>query len=292
MRKPLRESRAVSFAAIFLIYILAAAAGFTVYYFLPDTVHFAIKLFVADFVATVVTFFFSVILKNSSVYDPYWSVQPIVIAAAYFIFSGYSVSGLFPLIAVSVWGVRLTANWVYTFKNLTCQDWRYSLLEERSGKWYPVINFVGIHLIPTVVVYACVLPIAFIMTEKPTFGGLSLIFFAVSLFAVLLQLISDIEMHAYRKEKATPFMETGLWKYSRHPNYLGEILMWWGIGLYCFSLATDKWYYLIGAVLNTLLFLTVSIPMADKRQAQKEGFDEYKKRTRVLLPVPKRTPVE
>ena len=288
MRKSLKESRAISFATIFFIYILAAAVGIIVYYFLPLYIHFAFRLFIADFAATVFVFIFSVILKNASVYDPYWSVQPIVIAAAYFVRFGFSVSALFPLIAVCLWGVRLTANWAYTFKNLTCQDWRYSLLKEQSGKWYPLVNFIGIHLVPTIVVYACILPVTFIITERPAFNAISLIFFAVSVCAMLLQLVADTEMHAYRENRPTPFIGTGLWKYSRHPNYLGEILMWWGIGFYAFTLMTDKWYLLLGALLNTVLFLVVSIPMADRRQAQKEGFDEYKSRTRILLPLPKR----
>ena len=288
MRKTLKESRAASFAIIFFIYVFAAAVGIVVYYFLPLDMHFALRLFIADFAATVFTFIFSVIFKNASVYDPYWSVQPILIIAAYFIRFGFTVSALFPLIAVCLWGVRLTANWAYTFKNLTCQDWRYSLLKEQSGKLYPVVNFLGIHLVPTIVVYACILPAVFVITERPAFNAISLIFFAVSVCAMLLQLVADTEMHAYRENRPTPFIKTGLWKYSRHPNYLGEILMWWGIGLYAFTLMTDKWFLLTGAVLNTLLFLIVSIPMADKRQAKKEGFEEYKSQTRILLPIPKR----
>ena len=287
MSKSLKESRAVSFAAIFVLYVFASAVGIVVYYFLPDGAHFALKLFAADVAATVFIFIFSVILKNASVYDPYWSVQPIIIAAVFFVRSGYGLSGLFPLIAVSFWGVRLTANWAYTFKNLTCQDWRYTLLEEKSGKWYPFVNFIGIHMIPTVVVYACILPAVYAIVLKPEFNPISLIFFVVSVSAAVLQLVSDIEMHVYREIRPTPFIGTGLWTYSRHPNYLGEILMWWGVGFYAFTLMTDRWYLLIGAALNTLLFLTVSIPMADRKQAKKEGFDAYKKRTRALLPLPK-----
>ena len=64
--------------------------------------------------------------------------------------------------------------------------------------------------------------------------------------------------------------------------------MWWGIALSVFATQPRAWYVLIGAVLNTLLFLFVSIPMADKRQSKKEGFAEYKRETRMLLPIPKR----
>ena len=94
-------------------------------------------------------------------------------------------------------------------------------------------------------------------------------------------------MHKFRKNKKSNFIRAGLWKYSRHPNYLGEILMWCGVGLSVFILDLNYWFLLAGALANTILFLSVSIPMADKRQSRKEGFSEYKKQTRMLLPIKK-----
>ena len=94
-------------------------------------------------------------------------------------------------------------------------------------------------------------------------------------------------MHKYRKNRTTPFIRTGLWKNSRHPNYLCEILMWWGIAGACFFAMPNRYYLFAGAIANTILFLSVSIPMADNRQSRKEGFAEYKKETRALLPIPK-----
>lgn len=107
----------------------------------------------------------------------------------------------------------------------------------------------------------------------------------LSLLAAALQCVSDIEMHSFRKSGVGGFISAGLWKYSRHPNYLGEILMWWGIALAAISSLGFRWYLPLGAILNTALFLLVSIPMADKRQSRKEGFAEYKRSTRMLLPI-------
>lgn len=84
------------------------------------------------------------------------------------------------------------------------------------------------------------------------------------------------------------FIRDGLWKYSRHPNYLGEILMWWGVALAVLWAAPEQWYLCAGAAANTVLFLAVSIPMADKRQSAKPGFAQYKKETRALLPLPQK----
>ena len=285
MGTAIKDSRAKSFAAVFIIYLLVSAVGVTVFHFLPFGVF--VSLLIADIIATAFTFIFSLIFKNASVYDPYWSVQPIVIVSLFAAVKGLDLSGVFPLIAISVWGVRLTANWAYTFKGLKYEDWRYVLLKEKTGKLYPVINFTGIHMIPTLVVFLCVIPAVAVIILKPQFNALSVVFFAISILAVLLQGVSDLEMHAYRKDRKEPFMRKGLWKYSRHPNYLGEILFWWGIGLFAVVLMPDKWYLLSGALSNTLLFLCVSIPMADGRQAKKEGFEQYKKETFALLPVKK-----
>ncbi|MBR1983128.1 MAG: DUF1295 domain-containing protein, partial [Clostridia bacterium] len=95
-------------------------------------------------------------------------------------------------------------------------------------------------------------------------------------------------MHKYRKNKTTTFIRVGLWKYSRHPNYLGEILMWWGVGIFALINTAFNWWTLTGAIVNTLLFVFVSIPMAENKQSQKEGFQEYKRQTHVLLPLPKK----
>ena len=94
-------------------------------------------------------------------------------------------------------------------------------------------------------------------------------------------------MHKFRNRRTGSFIRVGLWKYSRHPNYLGEIIMWWGVALSVIFAATNAFYLAAGALANTLLFFTVSIPLADGRQSRKEGFDEYKKETRMLLPLKK-----
>ena len=282
----IKENRLLSFFIIALIYTLTGFVGFFIYKILP--LHFALKLLIADVAATAFCFAFSIIFSNASVYDPYWSVQPPFILLCSVIANGASRSALIILLVVFFWAIRLTANWAYTFTGLNHQDWRYTMLKEKTGKMYPVINFVGIHLVPTLVVYACVLPAVYVIRSGAVPNVPFVISAAVSIFAVVIQALSDIEMQSFRKEKRQGFIRTGLWKYSRHPNYLAEILMWWGVGFAAFSLMPSRPYLLAGALLNTLLFLLVSIPMAEKRQSKKAGFEKYKNATRVLLPIPKK----
>ena len=281
----IKNSRALSFLALGAVYLLAGAVGAVVCILLPYTTW--LKLLIADCAATVVTFVFSSVFKNSSVYDPYWSVQPPVILAAFAISRGATLINLFPLIAVSLWGVRLTGNWAYTFKGLRFEDWRYRQLREHAGEHYPFVDFFGIHLMPTLIVYLCVLPAVLLYEVGNPFHPLQLVFFAVSLGGTALELAADIQMQRFRKHHAWLIRE-GLWKYSRHPNYLGEILMWWGVGLYSVFAMPDHWYLLGGALANTVLFLAVSIPIADERQSRKPGYEKYKAETRMLLPFKKK----
>ena len=283
--KSLKHSRVASFVAVTAVCIFAAAVGLLVYNSLDFD--WWISLLIADVAATVATFIFSLIFKNASVYDPYWSVQPPVILVAFAIGKNLTSLGVLLIVAVSFWAIRLTANWAYTFADLDHQDWRYTMLKEKTGIFYPIINFVGIHMVPTLVVYGCILPAVYAVREGVSANAGSVIFLCISLGAATMQGIADIQMHKFRKNRDSAFIRRGLWKYSRHPNYLGEILMWWGIGLSVVCAAPEVWYLASGALANTVLFLAVSIPMADGRQSRKEGFAEYKRQTRMLLPIKK-----
>lgn len=281
----MKENKVFSYFVVVLAYLLATLGGFITYNLL--NYHFAINLLIADSTATIIIFIFSIIFKNSSIYDPYWSVQPIVILLGYSFVVPLNIEKIFLFIIVLLWGIRLTLNWMYTFSNLTYQDWRYKMLKEKTKRFYPFINFIGIHYVPTLVVYAAILPAVYVFIYSTKFNVFMIIGLMISLLALIIETIADIQMHRYRKNRTTPFIRNGLWKYSRHPNYLGEILFWWGIGLTSIFLLNNKLFLLAGALLNTLLFIFVSLPMAEKRQSRKEGFLEYKKETRLLFPLKK-----
>lgn len=281
-----KNSKAKSIIVITVIYVLAAALGVAVFMSLRYLTW--ISLLIADVAATVFVFVFSLIFKNASVYDPYWSVQPIVIVAGIALKTNIAAPAtILILISIVYWGIRLTGNWAYVFGGLNHQDWRYTKLQKDTGKFYPLINFLGIHLMPTLIVYLTTLPAVYVTQYQLRANAGSYIGAAVCIGAATLQLVSDMQMQKYRKSGQHGLIRTGLWKYARHPNYLGEILMWWGVAIQAISVMPDRWWFAAGALANTILFLTVSIPMADKRQSEKPGYAEYKAHTRSLLPIPK-----
>ena len=283
--KSLKENRTASFIAVTIVYILATILGIFIYRSLDF--EWWLSLLIADISATILTFIFSLIFSNASVYDPYWSVQPPIILIAFAIGRELNLLGVLLIIVICFWAIRLTANWAYTFKNLMHQDWRYTMLSQKTGAFYPIINFVGIHMVPTLVVYFCTVPAVYAIINGLSFNVLSLLCLLLSIGSASMQGIADIQMHKFRKNPNGDFIRNGLWKYSRHPNYLGEILMWWGVGLSAICAYPNAWWLIFGAVANTILFFSVSIPMADGRQSRKDGFKEYKAQTRMLLPIKK-----
>ena len=283
----MRENKILSILLITCFYVVAGICGYFLYVNLPF--EFYLNFLIADVASTIIIFIFSLILNNASCYDPYWSVAPLSIAILLLFTKPLNLVRILVSIAVIGWALRLTINWIYTFDNLKWEDWRYKLLKQKTGFFYPLINLLGIHLFPTIVVYLCLLPVLFIYNYDVSFNIFVLIFFILAIFSFVLQGIADFQMHKYRKNKNGTFNRNGLWKYSRHPNYLGEILMWLNIALLAIFALNNYYFLIIGAIVNTLMFIFVSIPLAENHQRdRKPGFDIYKSETRMLLPIYKK----
>lgn len=286
-QKNYSESKAISLVIIILIYIITGLLGLMVGKYLPFNLF--LNILIADIFATIIVFIFAVILRNSSVYDPYWSVAPLFIAIALCIFyAPPNAVNILLLVTISLWGVRLTLNWAYTFKDLNTQDWRYNHYQQRFPKIWQLVNFGGIFLMPTLVVYMCFVPAIILFRANIAFNKVSLIGFIVTIIAIAIEGLADFQMHRFRKKPKSKVIDEGLWKYSRHPNYFGEILFWWGVYIMSLPLWQNYWWSFAGALMNTLMFLFISIPLAENRYTKREGYKEYKQKTSMLIPLPKK----
>jgi len=285
----IKKRKWIDYIVILLCYVAAAWIGMIVFQKQSGDLWF--KVLMGDMAATFFIWIFSMLLQNASLYDPYWSVQPIVILSLLLLRQErFDIGSVLICMVILFWGIRLTANWFTTFDGLGSQDWRYDQLKAQTGRLFQVVNLIGIQLMPTFIVFLCILPAAYYMELDSSFSLKNIIGLTISMVGALIQLTADVQMHNFRKRNAdrSKIIRSGLWKYSRHPNYLGEILMWWGIYLTFVVVHVDYYYLGVGAIVNTLLFLLISIPMAEKHLASyKEGYEEYRNETRKLLPVPK-----
>jgi steroid 5-alpha reductase family enzyme len=268
------KGRSLGLVAVAYVAAIAVAAGWLVWG--VHTGRLWLDTLVADVLATLAVFGFSRAYRNSSFYDAYWSVVPPLL-----LFYWWSQSGVHQLrcwlvaVVVVVWAIRLTANWLYVFPGLHHEDWRYPMFRERAGRWEFVVDLTTIHLIPTLLVFAGMLPV-YVAVTRPggDIGWLTDVAFVVGLAAVALELAADVQMHRFVRQKANDqenkAMDRGLWSWSRHPNYFGEFSFWVSLALFGVAAApSEAWWLCLGALAMLGMFLGGSIPMMETRSLQR-----------------------
>lgn len=289
MNNQKRKEKIVGLLIFLVFYLVSYVIGFFVGNLLEDI---RLKLFVFDIVATFLIYLLSLPIKNSSLYDAYWSLTPFVMVTYLLVhyFDSLNVYHFLVYAAFSIWSFRLTINWIITFDNIHWVDWRYRELKENNNKVvWQIINFFGIMLVPTLFVFAGFYPL--IEVFQNPIGPWSLLGVAILLLGTILELVADHQMHHFLKENKDhrDVIQEGLWKYSSHPNYLGEISVWVGVYLTLFPSILDGWYLFGGIVLMLILFNFISIPLAEKRQLKRRpAYAEYRRTTSRLLLLPRR----
>jgi steroid 5-alpha reductase family enzyme len=238
----------------------------------------------ADVAATLAVFVASMVVGNSSLYDPYWSVAPPVIVLAWT--SHLTGRQLLVDVLVLVWAVRLTANWARGWRGLGHEDWRYVQIREQNKAPWWLVSLTGIQLMPTLTVFAGLLAVWPAYNAKPL-NAVDAIAVVVTVAAIAVEAVADIQLHRFAGDPANrgKIADRGLWKRSRHPNYLGEIAFWWGLWLFGLAAAPSWWWTVAGPILMVLLFAFVSVPMMDRRSlARRPAYAEHMRRVPALLP--------
>lgn len=245
----------------------------------------------ADLAATLVVFGFSVAVNNTSMYDPYWSVAPPLIAA-YWAFGPGSEGAfwrrLLVIALVGLWGVRLTANWLRRWRGLGHEDWRYAEMRAKTGKAYWLVSLLAFHMMPTVVVFLGCLPLWYATRAAEPLGVLDVVAAVLTLAAIGIETVADEQLARFGRARtdSKQALTSGLWAYCRHPNYLGEILFWWGLFALGLAAGGEGWWTGVGAVAMTLLFVFVSVPLMNRRlSARYPSYRERMTRVPALLPL-------
>ncbi|MBK7428194.1 MAG: DUF1295 domain-containing protein [Saprospiraceae bacterium] len=270
---------------IVVIYIVIAVAGFITYIKFQSSPYLE-SFLIADIVMTIVAFIFSLWNRNSSVYDAYWSVIPFYFVVGWIILEPATLtfwSGL-TYLTLFIWSWRLTLNWARSWDGFQHEDWRYRNLATQTGQYYPIVNFLGIHLFPTCMVFLCMWPLFSIPAGGDVSKLLCVAGVAVATLGIYLEFISDNQLAAFRKLKTGKMLDKGIWAKCRHPNYLGEILFWLGMAICGISFGA-AWYTLIGIVALTIMFIFVSIPMKEKHMLSRyPDFAKYRKEVPLIIP--------
>jgi len=280
-----------AFALYTLVYVLALIIAVIVGYAVRNLNQIFIVL-IADIAGTLAVYVMGRLFHNASFYDAYWSVAPLAIAI-FWVFGPFPhraemIRQVIASVFVFIWGLRLTWNWAHQWQGIHHEDWRYRDLREKNPRWFWLIELVGIEVMPTVIVFLACLPLFPVLAAGTGhFTFLDVIACIITAGAIAIEAIADRQLWQFTRQKTRSgeIMTKGLWAYSRHPNYFGEITFWWGI--YLFGLAADSayWWTIIGPLSVTLLFVAVSIPLMEKRNlAGRPGYASIAKRIPPLIP--------
>lgn len=278
-----------SLIEIFFYYTIVSIICIIFAYFIKANFNIYITVLLSDILGTVLIFGIGLLKKTASLYDPYWSVAPIIIALTLMIyFNNFSLMLIIIFISLLFWSIRLTVNFTVDFTSFSYIDYRYKILKKKFGKYYELINLLGICLFPTLIVFFAMIPFISLVSMASSFNPLFIIGIIILNLGTILELFSDKQSRTFRSNRKSRITlnRNGLWKYSRHPNYLGEILVWWGLYLSVILIGNFNPFIGIGALLNTCLFIFISIPIAESHlSSYKENYKEYKSETRMLLPI-------
>lgn len=284
------KKKVIGLLILLVIYVVSFLAGLGIF-ILTEDINILWRLLLGDIVATVVIWIFGIILNTASIYDPYWSVQtPIIFLGLMIYYNNFSFGSVLFFVGIMYWAIRLTGNFIITFDDIKYIDWRYVDIKNKTGKFYQIVNLLGINMMPTLLVFLASVPAFLYVINGNEFEFISIIGFIIMVLATSIELISDLNMHKFHRirNSKSEIINIGLWKYSRHPNYLGEIIFWYGVLFFYWFSDISSWYIIFGAIGVNLLFVFISIPLAERKMAlYKDNFSEYKNSRRMLIPLPK-----
>ncbi|HEX2573936.1 MAG TPA: DUF1295 domain-containing protein [Polyangia bacterium] len=281
-----------AFLLVLIAYLVALAVAWAVAWVLRGHHPLAIVAW-ADLAATLVIFVFSLAFDNSSFYDIYWSVAPVPIVL-YLAFhpdaGGDPIRRALLVLLVTAWGVRLTWNWIRTWQGLQHEDWRYIDLRHKTGAAYWLVSFTGLHLFPTLIVLLACVPLYPASTLRLTsFNALDLLATLVTGGAIALEALADQTLYEFRRQSppAGAILDRGPWRWSRHPNYLGEMGFWWGLALFGLAARAPVLTTIAGAASITAMFVFITIPMIERRMlARRPAYAERIRRVSMVVPWP------
>ena len=234
-------------------------------------------------------FIVSIAIKRNDVADAAWGLGFVVASiASYIHVQNHTFTAILATVLVTIWGLRLS--WHIGRRNVKkTEDYRYKVYRETWGKWFVARSYFQIYILQGFFMLLIVSPILIIYTyAQDGIPPLAIVGALVWLFGFLFESIGDKQLKTFISDAKNKghVMQSGLWQFTRHPNYFGEVTQWWGIGI--IALTCDYgWLGLIGPLVITWLIVKVSgVPMLEQKYADNPEYQAYKHKTSVLIPLP------
>lgn len=230
-------------------------------------------------------FLVAVAITRNDVADIAWGLGFVLVAWTGLLTSDASLRSMILTAMVTLWGCRLSWH-IFRRARHKPEDARYS---KWRAEWsHPILrSYLQVFVLQGILLYIIALPITFIHASaaKPIglLGGIGI---AVWCIGFLCEVIADRQLRLFlqQPENKGKIMDQGLWRYSRHPNYFGEVLLWWGIWLLGSEVASPLLLLMSPLTITTLILFVSGVPLLEKKYADRPDFQAYKKRTSVFVP--------
>lgn len=247
------------------------------------------------FIFFTVFFIIAQIKKNNGLADMAWGLGFVVVAVTGLIYSGtYTLPAIVITILVMLWGFRLfffigLRNWNKP------EDFRYVDMRKKWKTNIPLKAFFKVFMLQGILLYIISLPIQLVNLNSISFTSNSsyivlILGILIWVFGFYFEAVGDAQLKTFKKDPLNKgkIMQSGLWSYTRHPNYFGEAVMWWAIWFISISgFALINLSGVIGPILITYLLLFVSgVPLLEKKYKDNLLFQEYAKKTSIFIPLP------
>ena len=230
-------------------------------------------------------------LKDASIVDLFWGPGFAIAAMTYYLVDGrYPNRGTLVLGLVTLWATRLGYH-LYVRNRREGEDPRYAAMREARGKQFPLISLFTIFWFQAFLLWVISSPILASIASQASLGFFDFLGTIVFLIGLTIESVADNQLARFRAAPANRgrVLDIGLWRYSRHPNYFGEVVLWWG--LYLLAVGAGAFWAIVSPALITLLLLRFSgVPLLeDGLRASRTGYSEYIKRTSSFVPWPPKT---
>jgi steroid 5-alpha reductase family enzyme len=236
------------------------------------------------------TWLLSLALKNASIVDIVWGSGFVVVAWVSFAVSdGDSARKWVLAVLVSLWGLRL-AGYLAKRNIGHGEDYRYRAMRKHWGPRFPVISLVTVFLLQGVLMWVVSLGVQLgQVPDSPTFGPIGTMGVLVWAVGLAFEAVGDLQLARFKADPANQgkVMDKGLWRLTRHPNYFGDAVVWWGIAIVAAESGLGAWGFLSAAVMTFLLVRVSGVALLEKSLSKrKEGYAEYVARTSSFFPRP------
>jgi steroid 5-alpha reductase family enzyme len=244
-------------------------------------------LIAALFIFANIGFAMSLIKKRNDIADVFWGLGFVLIAWLSFFLTEFQNSrGLLVNILVTIWGLRLVIH-IYSRHRGKGEDFRYKAWRESWGEWFFVRSYLQVFILQAAFLFLIAIPVIWANFYPQPLGLFDFIGVVIWIFGFGFEVIGDWQLRKFTKQPTNKgkLIQTGLWKFSRHPNYFGEVVLWCGI--FCIALSIPFGFASIfSPILITILILFVSgVPMLEKKYENNPEFIEYKRKTSMFFPM-------